>query len=85
MLRAYNQLPQRYSQFLSASALVRAPLYSLVLRIMLRIVLRISNCQVDTLRQRLVELRIVLSINNLSVSFQITAGLRSNIDFLSPF
>ena len=50
----------------------------------IRIMLRIAQSPVDTLRQRLVEIRIVLSIN-LGISFLITAGLGSSIDFLSPF
>ena len=88
MLSAHNQSSQRHLQPLSATAPFRAPLYSIVLRIVLRIVprivLRIAHSPVDTLRQRLVEIRIMLS-NNLSVSFRITAGLWSSFDFLSPF
>ena len=83
----------------------QSPVDTLLQRLVeIRIVLRIPHSPVDTLRQRLVEIRIVLRIaqsrvdtvcshvveisqlsNNLGVSFRITAGLGSSIDFLSPF
>ena len=49
MLCANNQLSQRYIQFSSVPALIRAPPSPLVLRNVLRLSVKISTALVDTL------------------------------------
>ena len=80
-----DTLRQRLVEIRIVLRIAHSPVDTLCQRLVeIRIVLRILHSPVDTLHQRLVEIRIVLS-NNLGISFWITTGLGSSIDFLSPF